>query len=66
MRHLDEDYESGIAHPKGSLLAHLHDTIRILGGIPGLLLIGVGAALFYGFILYTIKTGRAKRLRKRA
>lgn len=62
MRTLDEDYELG-ANP--TLVGHLFDTIRVLGGIQGLLLIAVAAAAFYSYVLYMIRTGREKRLRKR-
>ena len=62
MRTLDEDYELGSSR---TLISHLFDTIRVLGGLQGLLLIAVAAAMFYGYVLYTIRTGREKRMRKR-
>lgn len=62
MRPLDEEYELR-AHP--TLIGHFFDTVRVLGGLPGLLMIAAGAAAFYGYVLYAIRTGRERRIRKR-
>ena len=62
MRVLDEDFELG-ANP--TLIGHFFDTIRVLGGLQGLFLIAVGAAVFYGYVLHMIRSGREKRMRKR-
>ena len=60
MRHLDENYEEGGIH-SNNLIDHFHDTIRICGGIKGLILMGFLAMLFYSFVLYTIRSGRERR-----
>jgi hypothetical protein len=64
MRHMDEDHELRDSHSAAWLIDHFFDTINILGGIQGLFLIGIGAALFHSYVVYAIRVGREKRLKK--
>lgn len=59
VKHLDQDYE--LANPKGGLIEHLYDTIDTIGGWKGILVLTGLIAAFYGVVVYTISSGRAKR-----
>ena len=63
MRHMDEDYEVGGKHSL-SIIEHFHDTIRIVGGWQGIIALTLGVMVFYGFVLYTVTTGRERRQRE--
>ena len=60
MKHLDETYEQGGLN-SNDFIEHFHDTIRICGGLKGLLLLGVASMAFYAIVLHTISTGRERR-----
>ena len=61
MRHLDEKYERGGGLYSNDFIEHFHDTIRICGGVTGLILLGLASMAFYAVVLYTISTGRERR-----
>ena len=67
MRHLDHDWE--LERAENFWIHHFWDTIRVLGGWKGMVVIALGLAAFYSFVVYTIDQGRKKReskSRKRA
>ena len=61
--HLSEEYELSRSFVR-YLYDHFFDTIDALGGLRGLFCLFIGCLLFYGYVVYTITSGRAKRERK--
>ena len=58
--HLDHEFELSHSTVK-FLYDHYFDTIDALGGLKGMFLILIGCILFYGYVMYAIRSGRAKR-----
>ena len=61
--HLSEEYELSRSLVR-YLYDHFFDTIDALGGLRGLLYLFIGCFFFYGYVVYSITAGRAKRERK--
>lgn len=62
-RHLDHDWE--LEKPLNFWVHHFWDTIRVLGGWKGLLILFILMGCFYGFVVYTIEQGRKRREKQR-
>jgi hypothetical protein len=58
--HLDHEFELSHSAVK-FLYDHYFDTIDALGGLKGMFLILIGCVVFYGYVLYSIRSGRARR-----
>ena len=62
MRHLDDrhwDLDTAF-----SVVGHWDDTLRALGGVPGVVIIGVVIAAFYYYVVYMINA-RHERMKKK-
>ena len=59
VKNLDHDWE--LEGPTNYYIHHFWDTIRALGGWKGILILFIGLAGFYLFVVYTIENGRIKR-----
>lgn len=59
VKYLDEDWQSHKKFP--SFFEHLVETIKALGGIQGLSLIGIGLLLFYLYVLHVVSSRHLKR-----
>jgi hypothetical protein len=63
MKHLDPDYE--VDRPPSGLIPHFWDTIDVLGGSRGMILLILGVIIFYFLIDYIVSQGRKKRMAKK-
>lgn len=63
MKHLDPDYE--VDRPPMGLVPHFWDTINVLGGWRGMVLISIGVIIFYFVVDYAVMQGRKKRMIKK-
>jgi hypothetical protein len=63
MKHLDPDYE--VDRPPMGLVPHFWDTINVLGGWRGMVLISIGVIIFYFVVDYAVMQGRKNRMIKK-
>ena len=62
-KHLDHDWE--LERAENFWIHHFWDTIRVLGGWKGMLVLALGLAGFFTFVTYTIEQGRIRREKAR-
>lgn len=60
MKHLDSQYE--LENPlDATLISHFYDTIELLGGWKGLIILALCIGIFHAIVDYVITSGRKKR-----